>query len=606
VSAFAGCYWFDERPACPDDLQIPTRAAVHRARGPFHIWCSGPVALAYGDDERRTVQPTYDPPSRTAVIVDGPIDNLAEVARTLGASTNAPSEVVRAAYQRWGLDAGAHLIGDFLLVIYDEREKRLVCIRDPMGQRPLFYGVGSRGVVMGSELQQVVRHPAIPGDINEGMIAEYVTNLPVSVTETVWQAVQRLPPAHALTVADHNVSIRRFWDFDPDKRVEHATANDYDEEFRELFTRTVDCRVRDSAGVGVLLSGGIDSSAVASMAQSIRAQLATSPVHALSIAFPGRACDETAYVETVVDKWQLPWTRRDVVLPSRDALEREAERYLDLPMYPNSLVAAPLRAEAAALGLDVLLTGCGGDEFFAGSPMYPLDLVREGHVFAGARALVRPYLSAGARRLLKPIFGARPTQRPWLRAEFAARVDLGERCRPAVLPTFPTEEQRELYRLVNGSLQVLSAELEDRAAQAVGLVVRHPLFDRRVAEFGLALPSSERWQGREMKVLLRRALRDYLPSTVGARNDKAEFSSTYADTIEAIGGRTLFSRLKSHDNGWVDQTVIGDMYDRMIALYRRGDEAYIGWTGPLFVVAALEMWLDRCPPPPLASARQAQ
>jgi asparagine synthase (glutamine-hydrolysing) len=593
VSALAGCYWFDARPACSDDLQISTRAAAHRAGGPFHIWCSGPVALAYGDDERRTVQPVHDPQSRTAVIVDGPIDNLTDIAHTLDVATNAPSTVVLAAYRRWGLDAGAHLIGDFVIVIYDEPERHLICIRDPMGQRPLFYGVGSRGVIIGSELPQVVRHAAIPGAINEGMVAEYLTNLPVSLTETVWQSVWRLPPAHALLVSDGNVSVRRFWDFDPGKRVEHANSTDYDEEFCELFARTVACRVRDSAGAGVLLSGGIDSSAVASMAQSVGAQFGKSPVHALSIAFPGRACDETPYIQAVVEKWQLPWTRRDVVLPSKHTLECDAERYLDLPIYPNSLVAGPLRAHASALGLDVLLTGCGGDEFFAGNPQYPFDLVREGRVFAGARALVRPYLSDGARRVLKPIFGARRAQRPWLRAEFAARVNLDERCRPAALPMFPTAEQRELYGLVTGLLQVLGAELEDRAAQAVGLVVRHPLFDRRIAEFGLALPSSERWQGREMKVLLRRALRDFLPSAVAARNDKAEFSSTYAETIEAMGGRTLFSRLKSHDNGWVDQAVVGEMYDRMIALYRRGDEAYIGLTGPLFVVAALEVWLDR-------------
>ncbi len=603
MSALAGCYWFDERPACPDDLQIPTRAAAQRAHGPFHTWCSGPVALAYGDDERRAVQPAYESLSRTAVIVDGPIDNLTDVARTLGLATTSASEIVVAAYRRWGLEAGAHLIGDFLLVIYDEPECRLLCFRDPMGQRPLFYGVGPRGVVFGSELPQVVRHPAIPADINEGMIAEYLTNTPVTLTETVWQSVKRLAPAHALTVSNREVSVRRFWDFDPERRVEHASAAAYDDEFRDLFARTVDCRVRDSAAVGVLLSGGIDSSAVASMAQSVRAQLRKSPVHALSIAFPGRACDETTYIQAVVDKWQLPSTRRDVVVPSRDAFEREAERYLDLPIYPNSIVAGPLRAVAAGIGVDLLLTGCGGDEFFAGNPVYPFDLIGEGRLIAGARALVRPYLTDNARHFLKPIFGARPVERRWIRPEFAARVDLDERCRPPTLPSFPTDEQRELYQIVNGLLQVAGTEVEDRAAQAAGLIVRHPLFDRRMAEFGFALPSSERWRGREMKVLLRRALRDFLPATVAARNDKAEFSSTYAETIEAIGGGAVFSRLKSHDRGWVDQTVIGEMYDRMIALYRRGDEAYIGLTGPLFVVAALEIWLDRAvPPPPLASA----
>jgi asparagine synthase (glutamine-hydrolysing) len=603
VSALAGCYWFDERPACPDDLEIPTHAAAHRARGPFHIWCSGPVALAYGDSERRTVQPAYDPQSRIAVIVDGPIDNLTDVARTLGTSTDARSAVVLDAYRRWGVDAGAHFIGDFVLVVYDESERRLVCIRDPMGQRPLFYGIGAHGVVIGSELQQVVRHPEIPATINEGMIAEHLTNTPVTLTDTVWQSVKRLPPSHALVVHDHDASVHRFWDFDPAARIERLTADAYDEEFRDLFSRTVECRVRDSAGVGVLLSGGIDSSSVAGMAQSVCRRLSRPDVHALSIAFPGRPCDETPYIDAVIEHWRLPFTRRDVVLPSRDALACEADRYLDLPIYPNSIAAGPLRARAAALGIDTVLTGCGGDEFFAGNPVYPLDLFRQGRVVAGARAVVRPFLSDGARRVLKPLFGARPVHQPWIRSELADRVDLRERYRPPALPAFPTEEQRDLYSVVNCLLQVLGSEVEDRAAQAHGLVARHPLFDRRMAEFGLALPSSERWRGRQLKVLLRRALRDHLPPVIAARNDKAEFSSTYAETIEAIGGKALFSRLESHDAGWVDGTVITDMYERMIALYRRGDEAYIGLTGPLFVVAALEIWLDCAVPTGVAVGR---
>ena len=596
MSAIAGCYWFDQRPARVEDLAVPTTAAAHRAGGPFRFRCDGPAGLAYAGRRPESNQPYHDPRVRLTVIVDGRLDNLDDVAAALGTPSQPACGVVATAYRRWGRDLGAHLLGDFVVLVYDEAERRLVCLRDSMGQRPLFYGVGNAGVVFGSEAHQVVRHPEIPSDVNEGVIAEHLTNTPVTVAETLWRAVKRLPPAHALEIADHTVQVNRFCDFDPEARVAYDRDEEYDEHFRELLARSVECRTADCDGVGVLLSGGLDSSSVAGMAQTIGARLSKRSVHALSIAFPGRACDETSFVDAVVEKWRLPLTRRDVVVPSRPALEQEAERYLDLPMFPNSLAAEPLRESAADLEIEVMLTGCGGDEFFAGNPAYPLDMIMRGQLFAGARAFVRPLLSDRARRFLKPIFGARQTPQPWINTQFARRTCLRDRCERSAIPPFPTDEQRDLYSIMSSVLQVIGAEVEDRAAQRHGLDIRHPLFDRRIAEFGLALPSSQRWQGRQMKVLLRRALRDYLPPVVANRQDKAEFSPTYVETLEALGGRPFFTDLRSCDAGWVDGRVAADMYDRMMALYRRGDDAYIAATSPLFAIAALEIWLERAKP----------
>ena len=178
----------------------------------------------------------------------------------------------------------------------------------------------------------------------------------------------------------------------------------------------------------MFLSGGLDSSAVAGMAQSVRVRDAQSAIHAFSIAFPGRASDETPYVDAVVDKWRLPLTRSDVVPPRKADLQREAERYLDLPIYPNSLVADPLRSRASDAGISVMLTGCGGDELFAGNPTYPFDLFREGRVIAGGRAWCGRCCRI-ARGVLKPVFGARPIVQRWISPDLARRTDLDERCR---------------------------------------------------------------------------------------------------------------------------------------------------------------------------------
>ena len=143
MSAVAGCCWFDGRPASIDDLRPSTDAAVHRAKEPFRFRCAGAIVLAYAADRPDSCQPFHDPTTRTTLIVDGRIDNLDELADALGTRDRTAASVVLAAWRRWGVAAGAQLLGDFVLVLSDEPSGRVVVIRDPMGQRPLFYGVGT-------------------------------------------------------------------------------------------------------------------------------------------------------------------------------------------------------------------------------------------------------------------------------------------------------------------------------------------------------------------------------------------------------------------------------------------------------------------------------
>jgi asparagine synthase (glutamine-hydrolysing) len=585
VSAVAACWRRDGRSARPDDVAPSTAAAAHRARGPFHVVCTDNLALA------STSPPWRDDASHTTVVVDGVIDNVADLARTLAVPADARA-VALAAFKRWGLDAGEHLLGDFVVLIHDANARRLIGIRDPMGQRPLFYGIARDVIVLASEAHQIVRHPEMPRAINEGMIAEHLSDAPSTSVETLWRDVYRVPPGHALEISAAETRLHCYWDLDPEAVPAHATDDEHAEQFRELFGRAVACRVRGIDRVGVLLSGGIDSSSIAGVAQEIRTRAGESPVHAFSATFPGKACDESAYIDAVVGMWRLPSTRRDARLASRQDLEAYANRYLDVPMTPG-LTGDVLRRDAAAMGIRTLLTGSGGDDFFSGSPLRALSMIRGGDLAGVARAVVSPLLSDRVRQFLRPIFGARPVPRPWIRSELVRRSQLHERLRARTIPSFATREQREIYAIVRGLPQILGDEIEDRAAHEAGVVQRHPFYDRRVAEFGFALPSAQRMQGDRHKVVVRHALRAHLPPLVLERRDKAEFSFVYVAALEAIGGEQVFSRLQSAERGWVDAAAAAGMYRRMTGLYSRGDGAYIELALQLWSIAALELWLER-------------
>ena len=593
MSAVAGCYWFDAKPASPDDLRESIASVRHRSRRPFATRCAGPVALAYAPDTIDDLQPSYDASTRTTVVVDGRIDNLEDVSVTLGVASRLPAAVALAAWRKWGIDAGWRLLGDFVVIVSDESAHRMTCLRDPTGQRPLFYGRGECAVVIGSEPQQIVRHPAIRATPNEAMVGEYLTADPVTVMETLWLGVYRLPPAHALEISPREMAVRRFWDFDPEARVRHRSPCGYAEQFRDVFTTAVECRLRDGFPAGVFLSGGIDSSSVAGVAQALQRKAGRPPIHAFTLGFPGQPCDEMPYSRAVVDMWQLRSAVVNAAPPSIAEVERYARRHLDVPPYPNSLMADPLRSRAAEMGTRTLLTGFGGDDYFTGT-VAPAFLLKEGRPIAWSRAVISPLLSERSRRWLRPLFGARSVRRPWIRQEFARRICLDDRLRPAPAAPFPTREQQEIHRAMHGLVQILGDEMEDRASHAAGVDQRHPLYDRRVAEFGLAVPPSQRADASGIKVVMRRALADVLPPIVAGRTalaDKAEFSSTYPMALEAIGGRTTFSRLRLEEAGWVNGDVVRQMYEEMIRLYSRGGEAYISLIGPLWAVASLEQWL---------------
>ena len=596
MSAVTGCLWFDGRNARTTDLTVATRAGAHRARAPFAFSALGPAALAASQCGGLATFPDQ----QLAVAFDGRIDEYLG-----GPMHGTDTQTIADAYRRHGIGAGLRLVGDYVFCIWDAQASRLVCVRDAMGQRPLFYAVTERGVVFASEPQQVRLHPGVSSRVNEGMVAEYLSGQPATLGETLWRNVHRLPPAHALIADAGGVRLHRFWTLSA--HGDGQSGSD-PERLYELFETAVACRVRDARKVGVFLSGGVDSSCVTGMAQRLAQAGRSASVSALSIRFPCRSCDESPYIEAVVSTTGVDALSMDVAPPSAADVRLEAERYLDAPSYPNGLALDPLRRRAAALGFDVVLTGYGGDEWFGGRRPSPADLIRSRQYVAGltaflqergaaggasssqlARAAVASLLPAAVRRGLRQRRQG-PRAFDWIRRDFAARVDLYDRLAAPPAPHFDTADQARIYNVTQSAVQVIADEAEDRAAHAAGIDQRHPFCDRRIAEYGFALRPDDRTTSAQSKVALRRALGGLLPKAVMKRTDKAEFSSTFVEALEHLGGIRLFERLACEEAGWVDGKALRDRYARMIALYRSGSGAYIPWSEGLWEVIALETW----------------
>lgn len=622
MSGIAGIYNLDGQPAGRAFLERMMSRIAHRGSDGLGYWIHGPVALGHRmlcttPESLRERQPLSDETGILCLALDGRIDNRAELISNLQARgaklrTDTDAEIVLAAYRHWGEDCPRYLIGDFALVIWDEAQRHLFCARDPLGIKPFYYYADGHTFVCGSELQQLFEHPAIRREPNEGMIGEYLASEITSQEETLYKSLYRLPPAHALTVGSSRFKVRRYWDITPAAVIHYKTDSEYAAHFSDIFQEAVRCRLRSHRPVGSYLSGGLDSSSVVSMAQSL-CRDGVGVAHgceSFSLLFPGLPCDESPYIRDVVNRWGLRSHTVDGGEPDLSYAEC-AEEDLDFPGYPNGLMANPLRALARERGVRVLLTGGGGDEWLAGSSSHAADLLRGLKLRAFWRRLAAesgtltisqqtcmalrhglwPLLPPPARAALRTVL-KREKVPPWLNSQFARRIHLAERIgQESDGRQFLSHAQADLHGILTSGWWPHSAEVEDRAAARFDLEERHPLSDRRIVEFALALPEEQRWRGDQQKFILRQSMQGLLPETVRQRLTKGEFSPVFAAAFRALGGQRFFDSLAVVSWGWVDEQAVRSMCRDMMQDRRDGSADSVRYLWPLWMIAGIELWL---------------
>jgi asparagine synthase (glutamine-hydrolysing) len=532
-------------------------------------WNSGAIAL--GQHQLCTTpeseferQPTSTQDGSVCVSFDGRLDNREALLAALDAQ---PAELLTdvdlliRAYLRWGLDCVDHLVGDFGFALWDARERRLFCARDPLGIRPVYYAQHHGGVAVATGLRELVAARAIPLDVNEGMVGEYLTGTLYSVSDTLYRHAFRLPPGHRLTVDARGVHLTRYWKPEEISEI-RITPGEATERFRTLFFETVRCRTRSQRPVAAHLSGGLDSSSVVSVLGNLQTggELAHA-FEAFTLAFPGLDCDETHYARLVAEQYAHPWHCPVAGSLPADDYEPLAAHYLDFPGYPNGSFSDPMLRDIRDRGLRVVLTGMGGDDWLAAaSPVArTLDLLGSGRMSTLRHELkgfswpsvthstlrhlaVRALDRAQIRTPRQFVFRRRLP--PWLTPDFVRRTQLAERI--SALPPVPrgwSFSRAERLSVTRAGLRVHPLEVEHRSDTDFGLETRHPFYDVRLVEFLLALPDELCANQQTYKVLLREAMRGVLPEPIRTRESKATFGHSFLSTLKSDAVRRSFNRM---------------------------------------------------------------
>jgi asparagine synthase (glutamine-hydrolysing) len=550
-------------------------------------------------------QPMCDVDARCWITYNGEVYNFVELRdelKVLGErfTSTSDTEVILAAYRRWGRACLERMNGMFSFALWDAHTRELFCARDRFGVKPFYYQWDGRSFAFASEpkalvLTQSRRIAARLAAIRDLVALDWVDH----TAHTFFQGVLQLPAGHSLVVGEQGLSLCRWWTLDPSRRAAGG-PEDWTREFAARFDDAVRLRLRADVEVGSCLSGGLDSSAVVTTA----ATMLERPIHAFTCAYDeGPLYDERAYVQATVEASSA---RSDIVVPDGsdfwDTFDRLAYQQDEPTAGPGVYSQWQVMGLAHRHGLKVLLDGQGGDETLAGYWRYlPLrlrDLLTSGDVPAFLR------LFGPVARRLGVSTALALTVEPWLppalvaplRRRFGQGKDRVLTPALRVLPTMTLRPPREFPSAVTRQqafdlLQRLLPSLlryEDRNSMAFSIETRLPFLDYRLVEFVFSLPDDQRLDGATTKVILRRALADRIPPVVLARRDKMGFE-TPADVwlrgrFAAEARRRLLTPGPLHE--WLEPGVLATELDDYLAGRRAIGLQIWRWL-------ALEAWARR-------------
>jgi asparagine synthetase B (glutamine-hydrolysing) len=321
-----------------------------------------------------------------AAVLAGTLDNVDELeglSLPRSDSKNCAG-LVLSLYDKLGLDCFSHLKGVFSLVVWDGKKQKLVCARDPVGLQPLFWSRSDQGVWVSPFMGLLVENGCCSRKLNRLLLAEHLCDWWVDPEDTYFESVTRVPPGHYVEVDAHSHRSRRYWDPAPPGLPVPWASGNVEEQFTELFSKTVS-RYLQQGQAGIFLSGGLDSISVAAMAvEEARRQDLPIPL-ALSVLFERSPVDNGAVQSDVASYLGMT----PLFLPFENAIGRQGmlsralqtTRTWSTPLMNSWLPAfMSLAAAAKSKGCNAILTGGGGDEWLVVGPFLAADCLRRGDV----------------------------------------------------------------------------------------------------------------------------------------------------------------------------------------------------------------------------------
>ena len=544
MCGIAGVIHFDNTNADSVVIQRMTSRMQHRGPDADGFYIRNNIALGHRrlsiiDLSTAANHPISDSKGRYQIVFNGEIYNFLEIKQELKEyhfNTNGDTEVILAAYDKWGKDALNRLNGMFAFAIWDEQKQEVFIARDRMGVKPLYYYQDEKVFVFASEIRALLASKYIPEKLDYMAIREYFLFQSFSAPNTIIEGIKQLQAGSYLLISGKKVEQAAYWNITKNEGLlQHYDENLVKKKIRELLTRAVQQRLISDVPIGAFLSGGIDSSAIV----GLMAEISDQRPNTFTVGFKEKQFDESPYANLIAKKFNT--VHNHVLLEPTAFLDEmhNALQAMDTPSGDgvNTYVVSGAIKKS---GLTVALSGIGGDELFAGYPFFKQYLqVRKydsfwkiaapfRHLAAGLLQLNNTNKNTRLQQILRSgncnIDSIYPVFRQVLSPSFlnnyvvkknGADLFVQERWlrdNAKEISKFPLLSQVSIGEYAGYTQHTLLKDA-DQMSMAVSLEVREPFFDHALVEFVLSVPDKYKYPAYPKKLLVE-SLGDLLPSEI--------------------------------------------------------------------------------------------
>jgi asparagine synthase (glutamine-hydrolysing) len=586
------------------------RVITHRGPDDEGFYTDGPAGIGMRRlsivDVAGGHQPLTNEDGTLWIVFNGEIYNhlaLREqlIARGHRYTTHSDTETVIHLFEEYGADCVQHLRGMFAFAIWNRNTKTLFIARDRLGIKPLYYKLTGERLLFGSEIKVVFAHGGVRPEFNRAALPEFLAFGYLSGEESFYNGIRKLLPGHTMTIGpDGRADIRQYWDLDASKPHESRDEKYYVQSYRELLEGAVNSHLMSDVPLGVFLSGGVDSSAVAALMTKIRRE----PVETFSVGYTEQTYSELPFARTVSEHIH---SRHHEVLVSEQDFFRALPHLIwheDEPIAWPSSISLYFVARLARERVTVVLTGEGADETLAGYTRYAFTLknaamdrayrsVVPGFLRSGLRNQVAnsSLLGATLRRKLEHTFLAKDgnswasfyfdnffsafgeaEQNDLLTSEFA-REAAPSTAYKHVLDYWEHSSGEMLQRLLYTDIKTYLVELlmkQDNMSMAASIESRVPFLDHVLVEFATRIPREVQIHGLAGKRILKKAVEDLLPHEILYR-PKLGFPTPWSGwlagpRLEAI--REMLLEPRSLNRRYFRREAIEKLFDEHRAKHR--------------------------------------
>ena len=627
MCGICGVFHSDRTQRVNRDLLMPmNQQIVHRGPDDDGFFVEENVGLAMRRLSIIDIQTGHQPISNEDqtlwIVFNGEIYNHQELRKDLESRghryrTKSDTETIVHLYEQYGDDCVRYLRGMFAFAIWDRSRRRLFLARDRLGIKPLYYRYEGNTLLFGSEIKTILAYPGVRPEFSRGTLAEYLAFGYIAGEQSMYAGVRKLMPGHILAVDERGqLETSSYWDLDVRTDDGDRPSEYYVSRYRELLEDCVSSHLMSDVPLGVFLSGGLDSSAVAALTTKIRKE----PIETFSVGYGEEAYSELPYARTVARHLK---SKHHEVRLSREEFFQTLPRLIwheDEPIVWPSSVALYFVARLARERVTVVLTGEGSDETLGGYTRYPwtllnsrMDSVYRALTPAALRRMLRKGinsfpLSAASRRKLEHTFlvcdgGSWPSFYfdNFYSAFSAAEQDdlltpeakqMAGDAYAGSMKYWNHSSGDLLHRLLYADIKTYLVELlmkQDQMSMAASIESRVPFLDHSLVEFTASIPAKYATRGMAGKCILKAAVEDLLPNSIVHRQ-KLGFPTPWAYWLAG-------PQLESLEHSLLEPRTLerglfrADALKRLFAEHRTGHRDH---GNRIWRLLNLELWLRVC------------